>query len=94
MRLNEYVIKIKGNVVGGGELLFNYYLVMSLGYEEEFVIGIEIMELVFGFLVLWIDEVIKDWVEFVGYMVVDLLFVVVIYLMELIKKYVYEFFGR
>ncbi|QOS78358.1 flagellar biosynthesis protein FlhA [Paenibacillus sp. JNUCC31] len=94
LRPNEYVIKIKGNVVGGGELLLNHYLAMSPGYEEESVTGIETTEPAFGLPALWIDEVTKDRAELAGYTVVDPPSVVATHLTELIKKHAHELLGR
>ncbi|MCF7755180.1 flagellar biosynthesis protein FlhA [Paenibacillus xylanexedens] len=94
LRPNEYVIKIKGNVVGGGELLLNHYLAMSPGYDEESVTGIETMEPAFGLPALWIDEVTKDRAELAGYTVVDPPSVVATHLTELIKKHAHELLGR
>ncbi|WP_340029915.1 flagellar biosynthesis protein FlhA [Paenibacillus sp. FSL H7-0940] len=94
LRPNEYVIKIKGNVVGGGELLLNHYLAMSPGYDEESVTGIETTEPAFGLPALWIDEVTKDIAELAGYTVVDPPSVVATHLTELIKKHAHELLGR
>lgn len=94
LRPNEYVIKIKGNVVGGGELLLNHYLAMSPGYDEESVTGIETTEPAFGLPALWIDEVTKDRAELAGYTVVDPPSVVATHLTELIKKHAHELLGR
>lgn len=94
LRPNEYVIKIKGNVVGGGELLLNHYLAMSPGYEEESVTGIETTEPAFGLPALWIDEVTKDRAELAGYTVVDPPSVVATHLTELVKKHAHELLGR
>ncbi|KAA8784646.1 flagellar biosynthesis protein FlhA [Paenibacillus sp. 4624] len=94
LRPNEYVIKIKGNAVGGGELLLNHYLAMSPGYDEESVTGIETTEPAFGLPALWIDEVTKDRAELAGYTVVDPPSVVATHLTELIKKHAHELLGR
>ncbi|WP_425325990.1 flagellar biosynthesis protein FlhA [Paenibacillus barcinonensis] len=94
LRPNEYVIKIKGNTVGGGELLLNHYLAMSPGYDEESVTGIETTEPAFGLPALWIDEVTKDRAELAGYTVVDPPSVVATHLTELIKKHAHELLGR
>lgn len=94
LRPNEYVIKIKGNAVGGGELLLNHYLAMSPGYDEESVTGIETTEPAFGLPALWIDEVTKDRAELAGYTVVDPPSVVATHLTELIKKHAHEPLGR
>ncbi|WP_211745930.1 flagellar biosynthesis protein FlhA [Paenibacillus sp. Marseille-Q4541] len=94
LRPSEYVIKIKGNTVGGGELLLNHYLAMSPGFEDDSISGIETMEPAFGLPALWIDEATKDRAELSGYTVVDPPSVVATHLTELIKKHAHELLGR
>lgn len=94
LRPSEYVIKIKGNVVGGGELLLNHYLAMSPGYDDDSISGIETMEPAFGLPALWIDELTKDRAELSGYTVVDPPSVVATHLTELIKRHAHELLGR
>ena len=94
LKPNEYVIKIKGNTVGGGELLLNHYLAMSPGYDDESISGIETLEPAFGLPALWIDENTKERAELSGYTVVDPPSVVATHLTELIKKHAHELIGR
>ncbi|UQZ32101.1 flagellar biosynthesis protein FlhA [Paenibacillus sp. PK3_47] len=94
LKPNEYIIKIKGNVVGGGELLLNHYLAMSPGYDDESIHGIETVEPSFGLPALWIDESVKERAELSGYTVVDPPSVVATHLTELIKRYGHELLGR
>ncbi|WP_410769240.1 flagellar biosynthesis protein FlhA [Fontibacillus sp. BL9] len=94
LKPNEYVIKIKGNVVGGGELLLNHYLAMSPGMDDDSISGIETQEPAFGLPALWIDESTKDRAELSGYTVVDPPSVVATHLTELIKKHAHELLGR
>ncbi|CAM3633391.1 MULTISPECIES: flagellar biosynthesis protein FlhA [Paenibacillus] len=94
LKPNEYVIKIKGNAVGGGELLLNHYLAMSPGYEDDSVTGIETTEPAFGLPALWIDEATKERADLAGYTVVDPPSVVATHLTELIKRHAHELLGR
>lgn len=94
LKPNEYVIKIKGNNVGGGELLLNHYLAMSPGYDDESISGIETIEPSFGLPALWIDESVKERAELSGYTVVDPPSVVATHLTELIKRHGHELLGR
>ncbi|MVO99142.1 MULTISPECIES: flagellar biosynthesis protein FlhA [Paenibacillus] len=94
LRPNEYIIKIKGNTVAGGELLLNHYLAMSPGYDDDSVTGIETTEPAFGLPALWIDEVTKERAELSGYTVVDPPSVVATHLTEIIKKHAHELLGR
>ncbi|MBU5673063.1 flagellar biosynthesis protein FlhA [Paenibacillus brevis] len=94
LKPNEYVIKIKGNIVGGGELLLNHYLAMSPGFDDDSISGIETQEPAFGLPALWVDEATKDRAELSGYTVVDPPSVVATHLTELIKKHAHELLGR
>lgn len=94
LKPNEYVIKIKGNVVGNGELLLNHYLAMSPGMDDDSITGIETSEPAFGLPALWIDEGTKDRAELSGYTVVDPPSVVATHLTEMIKKHAHELLGR
>lgn len=94
LKPNEYVIKIKGNVVGNGELLLNHYLAMSPGMDDDSITGIETNEPAFGLPALWIDESTKDRAELSGYTVVDPPSVVATHLTEMIKKHAHELLGR
>lgn len=94
LKPNEYVIKIKGNIVGNGELLLNHYLAMSPGMDDDSITGIETSEPAFGLPALWIDESTKDRAELSGYTVVDPPSVVATHLTEMIKKHAHELLGR
>ncbi|GMK40739.1 flagellar biosynthesis protein FlhA [Paenibacillus sp. CCS19] len=94
LKPNEYVIKIKGNLVARGDLLLNHYLAMSPGYDDESVIGIETTEPAFGLPALWIDETMKERAELSGYTVVDPPSVVATHLTEIVKRHAHELIGR
>lgn len=94
LKPNEYVIKIKGNLVARGDLLLNHYLAMSPGFDDESVIGIETTEPAFGLPALWIDETMKERAELSGYTVVDPPSVVATHLTEIVKRHAHELIGR
>ncbi|TFE24412.1 flagellar biosynthesis protein FlhA [Cohnella luojiensis] len=94
LKPNEYVIKMKGNMVARGELLIHHYLAMSPGFDDDSVTGIETQEPAFGLPALWIDEATKERAEMAGYTVVDPPSVVATHLTEVIKKYAHELIGR
>lgn len=94
LKPNEYVMKIKGNTVGRGELLLNHYLAMSPGFDDDSITGIDTLEPAFGLPALWIDEATKERAEMSGYTVVDPPSVVATHLTETIKKYAHELLGR
>lgn len=94
LKPNEYVIKMKGNMVARGELLLQHYLAMSPGFDDDSITGIETQEPAFGLPALWIDEAMKERAEMSGYTVVDPPSVVATHLTEVIKKYAHELIGR
>ncbi|MCZ8512354.1 flagellar biosynthesis protein FlhA [Paenibacillus filicis] len=94
LRPNEYVIKIKGNLVARGELLLNHYLAMSPGIDDDSITGIDTFEPAFNLPALWIDEAMKERAEMSGYTVVDPPSVVATHLTEIIKKHAHELLGR
>lgn len=87
----EYRINIKGVEVVRVEFMSDSFFVINFGFVIEQIEGILIKEFVFGFDVFWILFLMKERVEMVGYIVVDFLFVIVIYFIEIIRWYVYEF---
>ena len=93
LKPNEYIIKIKGNMVARGELLLNHYLAMSPGIDDDSISGIETTEPAFGLPAIWIDEVTKERAELSGYTVVDPPSVVATHLTEIIKKHAHELSG-
>lgn len=96
LKPNEYVIKIKGDTVSGGELLLNNYLAMSPGFDDgdDQITGIETVEPAFGLPAIWIDETMKEQAEYAGYTVVDPPSVVATHLTEVIKRHSHELLGR
>lgn len=94
LKPNEYVIKIRGNVVARGELMPDHYLAMSPGVDDPRVVGIETTEPAFGLPALWIDEEMKETAEQAGYTVVDPPSVVATHLTEVLKQHAHELLGR
>lgn len=91
---NEYVIKIKGVEVDGGELLLDHFMAMSPGYVEEEIDGIKTQEPAFGLPALWISEAQRDRAEMLGYTVVDPPSIIATHLTEVIKRHAHELTGR
>ncbi|HQA58036.1 MAG TPA: flagellar biosynthesis protein FlhA [Acetivibrio sp.] len=91
---NEYIIKIKGVEVGGGELMLDHYLAMSPGVVEEEIDGIKTTEPAFGLPAVWISEAQRDRAEMLGYTVVDCPSIIVTHLTEVIKSHAHELTGR
>ncbi|MEW6507399.1 MAG: flagellar biosynthesis protein FlhA [Bacteroidota bacterium] len=83
---NEYIIKIKGNVVSGFEIYPDRYLAMNPGGIEEQVTGIQTTDPAFGMISYWIIYEDKEKAEMVGYTVVDCISVLATHLQETLKK--------
>lgn len=94
LKPNEYIIKLKGNKVAGGEILLDHYLMLNQGGEDYGIEGIETVEPTFGLPALWIDENMKEQAELYGFTVVDVSSVISTHLSETIKKYAHEILGR
>lgn len=91
---NQYVIKIKGVEVAGGELLLDHFLAMNPGTAEEEIEGIPTTEPAFGLPALWITESQRDRAEMLGYTVVDPPSVISTHMTEVIKRHAHELLSR
>ncbi|MGE8204065.1 flagellar biosynthesis protein FlhA [Heyndrickxia sp. NPDC080065] len=91
---NEYVLKIKGNEMGRGELLLDHYLAMSPGIGDDSIEGIETVEPSFGLPAKWITENTKEQAEILGFTVVDPPSVVSTHITEILRTNAYELLGR
>ncbi|WP_372924830.1 flagellar biosynthesis protein FlhA [Marinilactibacillus piezotolerans] len=96
MGQNEYVIKIKGNVIASGELYTDRFLVVEPGGpEEDFEFdGIPAIEPAFGLDALWVTDKNKEIAELHDFTVVDPLTVLITHLKEVIKRNAHELLGR
>ena len=91
---NQYIIKIKGNQVTEGEILFDHYMAMNPGYIEEEIDGIETIEPAFQLPALWITEGQRERAEAMGYTVVDPPSIIATHLTEVIKMHLDELLTR
>ncbi len=94
LKPNQYIIKIRGNLVADGEILLAHYLAMSSGLDDDSVTGIETTEPAFGLPALWINDEMREKAELSGYTVVDAPSVVATHLTEIIKRHAHELLGR
>ena len=86
LRPNEYIIKIKGNVVAHYEIYADRFLAMNSGNITEKLSGIPTKDPAFGLDGFWVSDQEKDKAELVGYTVVDSVSVLSTHLQETIKK--------
>lgn len=91
---NKYLIKLKGNVLAGGELQIGRLLAMNPGGVAEEIEGIATKEPTFGLDALWIEKSAKDDAEMAGYTVVDEVTVLITHLSEVIRNHAHELLGR
>lgn len=96
MRLppNEYVIRLRGNIVGRGSLNPGQFLAMDPGTVVNPVEGQPTTEPAFGLPALWIHPSAKDIAAASGYTVVDPLTVLITHLSEIFKRYAPDLLSR
>jgi flagellar biosynthesis protein FlhA len=83
---NQYVIKIKGNIVSNDEIFPDRYLAMNPGGISDSLQGIMTKDPAFGLESYWITDEEKDRAEMLGYTVVDSISVLSTNLQETLKK--------
>ncbi len=91
---DQYIFKIRGIEVAGGEVLPNHYLAMNPGGGESEIKGIATTEPTFGLPAWWISEENKEEAEIKGFTVVDAETVLITHLTEFIRTHAHELMGR
>ncbi len=91
---NAYSIKIKGNEVAYGEIVFDHYLAMDPGNAEGTVNGIDTVEPAFGLPAKWITAEEREKAEILGFTVVDPSSIISTHLTEIVKRHAHELLGR
>ena len=91
---NQYVVKLKGEEIGKGEILVDYYLALDPGGASDDIDGIDTIEPAYGIPAKWITEDMRETAEVYGYTVIDPLSVIVTHMSELIKQHVHELLSR
>lgn len=81
----SYIIKIKGNVVAGGEIHTDRFLAMNSGDADEPLTGIETTDPAFGMQSYWVTKDEKDRADLLGYTLVDGISVLSTHLQETLK---------
>ena len=84
---NEYIIKIKGNIVSKYEIFSDRFLAMNPGMVDGDISGVPTRDPAFGLDAYWITESEKEKAELAGYTVVDSISVLSTHLQETIKKH-------
>jgi len=83
---NEYIIKIKGNVVSNFEIYPDRMLAMNPGTINEVVNGLPTTDPAFGLQSFWITINEKEKAEMLGFTVVDCISVITTHLQEVLKR--------
>ncbi len=94
LRPGEYQILLKGNVIGRGNLMADYFLAMDPGDISDPIQGIETKEPAYGLDALWVKPSQKDEATFKGYTVVNCATVMVTHLTKLIEENCSHLIGR
>jgi len=94
LKPGEYRIMLKGNQVGGGELMTSHFLAMNPGIADEVVQGIPTQEPTYGIEALWIKEAVREEAIAKGYTVVDLATVMTTHISDVIRRHAHEMIGR
>ena len=91
---NQYVIKIRGNVVATDRLLMDRVLAMNAGGSMEKMEGVAVREPAFGLPAVWISQHQKERAEIVGYTVVEPAAVLSTHLQEVLRRNADKILGR
>ncbi len=91
---DEYVVKIRDNKIGSGEVKHGYVMALNPGAVSKTITGIETVEPAFGLPALWIPEARRSEAENAGYTVVEAAAVLATHLKELLKSHAHELLGR
>ncbi|MBI5730121.1 MAG: flagellar biosynthesis protein FlhA [Ignavibacteriales bacterium] len=83
---NEYIIKVKGNIVSNYEIYPEMMLAMNPGSIKESLSGLPTTDPAFGMQSFWINKEEKEKAEMLGFTVVDCISVLTTHLQELLKK--------
>lgn len=91
---NQYVVKLKGEEIGRGEVLVDYYLALDPGNTMDEIDGIDTVEPAYGIPGKWITEELRETAEVYGYTVIDPLSVIVTHMSEIIRRHAHELLTR
>jgi flagellar biosynthesis protein FlhA len=91
---NQYVIKIKGEIVATAEILVDHFLAMDSGGITEEIDGIDTVEPAYGIPAKWISEKNRIRAEIAGYTLIDPTSVIITHLSEVIRTHSFELISR
>jgi len=94
LRGNQYVIRLRGVEIGGGELLPDHLLAMDAGAVSQPLQGVRAVDPAFGLPALWVPASQRTLAEVSGYTVADPTNVLVTHLSELVRRHAPEILTR
>lgn len=90
----DYVLKIRGEDVGGGQIMVDQFLAVNPGTALESIPGLVTKDPVFQMDALWIEPHQRELAERVGYTVIEPSAVITTHLGEVIKTHAPELISR
>jgi flagellar biosynthesis protein FlhA len=91
---NEYIIKVRGNVVASDRLVMDRFLAMNSGFALEPLKGMETKDPAFGLPAVWVTEHERQHAELSGYTIVEPSSVISTHLQEVIRSHADKILGR
>jgi flagellar biosynthesis protein FlhA len=91
---NQYVVRLRGLEIGGGELFPSHLLAMDAGAVSQALPGIQAEDPAFGLPAVWVPAAQRTLAEVSGYTVADPTNVLVTHLSELIRRHAPEILTR
>ncbi|MEM6332700.1 MAG: flagellar biosynthesis protein FlhA [Planctomycetota bacterium] len=91
---NQYALRVRGNVVAGGQVFPGQFLAMDSGLAQEKLAGTTTREPAFGLAATWVEAGQKQRAETLGYTVVDATSVLSTHLTEVVKTHAHELLTR
>ncbi|MCL5035341.1 MAG: flagellar biosynthesis protein FlhA [Bacteroidetes bacterium] len=83
---SQYVVKIRGVQVAGGEIFVDRYLAMSPSMKEGDLPGLFVTDPTFGLPAVWIEKAQRDNAEVLGFTVIEAAAVLSTHLTETLKR--------
>ena len=91
---NQYIIKMRGEVIAQAEILMDHYLALDSGSVTREIDGIDTIEPAFQIPAKWISNENKIAAEIAGYTLIDPTSVMITHLSEVIKNHAHELLSR
>ena len=94
LEANQYVVKVRGNVVASDRLMLGRFLAMSAGTTAEALEGVQVREPAFNLPAIWVPDHERQRAEMLGYTVVEPSSVLSTHLQELLRRNADRILGR